>query len=306
MGNKSKSWKRYLVVGLLAIAAAMFFAPLVTYSDQSISMGSVVSTLGKIQKAGGFLGEMLDIEDDYGALSSLTGLRYMLCVPFGFALIMALVNLFVPGRLGRLATVIVGVFNIILVMGAVILGQSRLEELLGEWIFALDLMDLTIWKILGIGFWGFVIFQLAAVILSLILMGEKESAGMQPTENGFVPEEQAQPEKERPQPKQSAEGILRGLSGEYAGMQLPIRRGETVVIGRDGRVCNLVLTNPKISRRHCSISYFPETNRYALTDFSSTGTFYGGGKRVQTNSTVEVMAGTEISLGDQQNTFQAG
>ena len=78
------------------------------------------------------------------------------------------------------------------------------------------------------------------------------------------------------------------------------------MIGRDSRVCNLVLTNPKISRRHCAISYFPETDRYTLTDFSSTGTFYAGGKRIQPNSTIEVMSGTVIALGDQENTFRIG
>lgn len=306
MKDKGQNWKKYLVTGLLAIAAAMFFMPLVSFLDQSISMSGVVSALGKLQKAGGFMEEMLGIEDDYGALGSLAGLRYMLCVPFGFALVMALVNLVVSGRMGRLATVIVGIFNIVLVLGAVILCQSQLEELLEDLLYDLDMVDITLWKILGIGFWGFVVFQLAAVILSIVLMGEKDSTGMEPEEKGFVSEKKEEPEKERMEPEKNTKGILRGLKGEYAGMQLPIRKGETVVIGRDGRVCNLVLTNPKISRRHCSVSYFPETDRYALTDFSSTGTFYGSGKRVQTNSTVEVMAGTEISLGDQQNTFRLG
>lgn len=310
MNNKSQNWKRYLIAGLLVIAAAMFFMPLFSYMDESISMNSVVNGLGKLQEASGFVEEMLGIEDDYGVMQSLASLRYILCIPFGVALVMALVNVFVPGWLGRLATVIVGILNIVLVMGVVTLGQSQLEELLNElleeFFYDLDMVDFNLWGILGIGFWGFVVFQLVAVIFSVVLMGEKGSVGIEPAEREFVSEKKEELEKESPELEESTEGILRGLNGEYAGMQLPILKGETVVIGRDGRVCNLVLTNPKISRRHCSVSYFPETNRYALTDFSSTGTFYGSGKRVQTNSTVELMAGTEISLGDRQNTFRLG
>ncbi len=304
--DKLQNRQRYIVAGLLIIAAAMFFAPIVSYKGNSVSMGTVVSMLGKLKKAGGFLGDMFGLEDELGNLGILANMRILFCIPYLFALATALINLFIPEKVGRLATVIVGAFNMILLLGAVILGGAKLEGLLGEWMFALDMMDISIWKLLGIGFWFFLACQLLAVILSVASIAKKDSVSEESCMDTNTSVMEVAPEPKVQEDIRERTGSLQGLKGEYAGMRLTIRSGEDIVIGRDSRVCNLVLTNPKISRRHCAISYFPETDRYTLTDFSSTGTFYAGGKRIQPNSTIEVMSGTVIALGDQENTFRIG
>ena len=81
---------------------------------------------------------------------------------------------------------------------------------------------------------------------------------------------------------------------------------DTITIGRDPGQCNLVVAGSRVSRRHCSIRFHADTNLYTLTDFSTNGTYYADGRQIQPNTSVELMPGTGIYLGNRDNSFQLG
>ena len=99
-------------------------------------------------------------------------------------------------------------------------------------------------------------------------------------------------------------GALACLAGEYAGSIIPLRRGEELMIGRDGAYCNVVLTGDKISRKHCMICCNADTGRYLVTDLSSNGTYVKGGARLIKNQPTELSAGTVLILGNEDTLFR--
>lgn len=102
------------------------------------------------------------------------------------------------------------------------------------------------------------------------------------------------------------EGRIVGCSGEYAGCEIGIMPGETINIGRSQTQCQLIVAGPKISRKHCSITYDGEKNCYIVTDSSANGTYYMDGRRFPFEMPTMVSAGTEIYLGKKDFIFRLG
>ncbi len=100
-------------------------------------------------------------------------------------------------------------------------------------------------------------------------------------------------------------GTMTGLSGMYAGQQIPLAINEELLIGRDG-TCNLIIDKQaeKLSRKHCSILYDRARNVYMVTDFSSNGTYIDGGNRLVANMATQLQRGTVIALGNRENRFR--
>jgi hypothetical protein len=94
------------------------------------------------------------------------------------------------------------------------------------------------------------------------------------------------------------DGILRGITGAYAGAEIPIPAGVATVIGRDPDSCNVVIKGENVSRRHCSVSYLPESGVYRVTDFSVNGVFDGTGKRLPAKTAVTMFEGSELHIGN--------
>lgn len=69
---------------------------------------------------------------------------------------------------------------------------------------------------------------------------------------------------------------LAGRSGAYANTWITLSPKETLRIGRDPAVCNLVLEhqNADISRSHCAIRLNSLGNAYLITDYSRNGTYW--------------------------------
>ena len=137
----------------------------------------------------------------------------------------------------------------------------ELQDILGEYLF------------LGIGLWGFILSGLAMLVLGLLLMKIKQHTVQ--------------------------EGAILGVSGEYTGARIPVDR--EIIIGRDQNSCNIVITQPDISRRHCGISYDARRNVYAVMDYSSNGTFLEDGTRLRRESATELHAGDVIKVGKQDS-----
>lgn len=100
------------------------------------------------------------------------------------------------------------------------------------------------------------------------------------------------------------EGVIIIVKGECAGMEVPIDDGECIVLGRNSEECNLIITGAKISRKHCSVKYDREEQKYSLTDYSSNGTYFADGIRLEPLTPIWVKSGTQFFMGDRRNVFQ--
>lgn len=105
----------------------------------------------------------------------------------------------------------------------------------------------------------------------------------------------------------ASEGMIRGVAGYYTGYKFQIKDGETINIGRDSKMAQIVFADSedskKISRLHCSISYSAVRGAYTITDRSSNGTFRADGSQLPPNTPLELPRGTTIYLGSPNNSF---
>ena len=102
------------------------------------------------------------------------------------------------------------------------------------------------------------------------------------------------------------DGLLIGVSGAYAGARIPVHDGETLVIGRDPRVCNIVLGSLSTSRKHCAITYDEYNNTYTVTDYSSNGVFDKNGNRLEKGWKDLMRIGDEIRIANTVEVFRFG
>lgn len=170
----------------------------------------------------------------------------------------------------------------------------------------------------GIGF--FLILFLNTVTLGLaVLCGISEKKEQKPEKEemkaGIPPMPQAPagwdiPPAENaggvavPKPEQPR-GIMRGLCGMYEGAEIPLQN-ETIMIGRDPSRANLIYDEncTKVSRKHCEVSYDPQTKMFVFVDYSSTGTFKNGNPDcLPQNMKVMLEPGSTIDIGDETNRF---
>ncbi len=98
---------------------------------------------------------------------------------------------------------------------------------------------------------------------------------------------------------------LIGIAGIFNEQSFPMKR-ETIVLGRDASICNLVFPeNAKgISKKHCSITF--DGSRITVRDEGSTyGTFLGSGQKLRVGEVVTLSSGQRFYLANQNNMFEA-
>ena len=99
--------------------------------------------------------------------------------------------------------------------------------------------------------------------------------------------------------KQKNRPMLDGLSGDFAGISIPLTE-ESINIGRDAKCCQVViLDDQKVSRCHCSIRFDNIKHIFVLTDLSSThGTYIDNNTRLEPNVPAYLNPGTIFRIGD--------
>jgi len=99
---------------------------------------------------------------------------------------------------------------------------------------------------------------------------------------------------------------LRGVSGMYSGFTFDLGPGETLTIGRDAKLAQIVISegSDMVSRTHCRISFDRQQNVYILTDESKNGTFLSDGTRLPPNTPNKMARGAVVCLGDSSNSFR--
>lgn len=70
-------------------------------------------------------------------------------------------------------------------------------------------------------------------------------------------------------------GIISVLSGSMKDIKIPIKSGETILLGKDPQFSNLVFGDDyvNVSRMHCSITYNSDINAFYVVDSSTNGTY---------------------------------
>lgn len=94
------------------------------------------------------------------------------------------------------------------------------------------------------------------------------------------------------------------LSGAYKGACIDV--DSNIVVGRDPNVCQLIMDGEQISRKHCKISFNNKTGKYLVTDYSTNGTYYTNGNRLDENVTSEIDSGTILILGKNGDKLKLG
>lgn len=108
--------------------------------------------------------------------------------------------------------------------------------------------------------------------------------------------------------QESAQGIILCLAGQYKGQSLPMEDGQTITIGRNPKLCDLVLDNQysNISGKHVVIQYLASQNQYVVTDCSTNGTsVHFGGKDffLEKDKPTPFPRGVEVCLVNKENLF---
>ena len=120
-------------------------------------------------------------------------------------------------------------------------------------------------------------------------------------DRAWKPKEETEAERSKKQGTPKPGGLVECLNGDYKGAKFTFD-GE-LVIGRDGACANIVIHNPKVSRKHCIIRYSPENGGYLVTDESANGVFYKSGQAFPKRIPVACGRGTVLVIGRSGNEF---
>ncbi len=103
-------------------------------------------------------------------------------------------------------------------------------------------------------------------------------------------------------PQEVLSGMIRVLTGKYAGAEIPVCAGEYIVIGRNPKLCHLILDALIVSGVHCKIRFVPEEETFYVLDQSTNGTYqvnHVTGEKILLNKDREekLSKGSIITLG---------
>lgn len=100
-------------------------------------------------------------------------------------------------------------------------------------------------------------------------------------------------------------GVLVGLSGIYAGAEIPFADGEKIRLGRLNNNDLIFEDQPKVSRNHCQIQWNAGRKKFCIRDYSSNGSFANGSEEcLPQNIDLWLDPGTVLAIGDNTNCFR--
>ena len=103
-----------------------------------------------------------------------------------------------------------------------------------------------------------------------------------------------------------AKGSLICIKGEYMGKVVRLVSEATVVVGRSADTADIVVNLPRVSRRHCLITYHEDGDYYEVQDCSTNGTFVDGEHCLRRGDVYGIKPGTSIVFGDDSLIFRFG
>ncbi len=102
---------------------------------------------------------------------------------------------------------------------------------------------------------------------------------------------------------QSKKAMIRSMSIQHNGMSFVLGPAP-IMIGRDAANCVIAYREgtPGVSKRHCSVSWNPDTEEFLVTDLNSSyGTFLMNGQKLQPNVPYHLKAGESFYVGENTN-----
>lgn len=102
------------------------------------------------------------------------------------------------------------------------------------------------------------------------------------------------------------DGKVRMLSGQYAGSEIRLKPGESIVIGREPSRCDLICASEKVSRVHLSIAYRIAGGKggYFVKDMSTNGTISSKTGKLPKEQEVKQPVGAVLTLGQSTESIQ--
>lgn len=100
-------------------------------------------------------------------------------------------------------------------------------------------------------------------------------------------------------------GVMRGLTGIYAGAQIPFQTGESIRLGRLPENDLVFDGQGSVSRKHCTLTWYGDRKKFSILDYSSSGSYINGGDDcLPQNIAVWLEPGTVIDIGNADNRFR--
>lgn len=99
-------------------------------------------------------------------------------------------------------------------------------------------------------------------------------------------------------------GYIQGVSGVNKSALILLQDNDAVIIGRDPRYSQLIVSDTGVSKKHCIVSYDSQTDRYFIVDTSTNGVFLENGKRLPAKEKVALGHDTQFTLGHTNERFR--
>lgn len=99
-------------------------------------------------------------------------------------------------------------------------------------------------------------------------------------------------------------GALICIYGNMTGRSLRLPDNMKMLIGRDETMCQYVISDIKISRIHCEITYMADIHKYRIKDVSKNGIFLNDGSRLNKNSEYYLKPATELYFSNINNYYK--
>lgn len=90
---------------------------------------------------------------------------------------------------------------------------------------------------------------------------------------------------------------IKCIEGELKGAEIPMEKGQSIVIGRDAGEANLVFRDGTISRKHLLVELDKEGQFY-VTDYSKVGTSFDNGDMLEHEVRTHVTTGMVFNIGN--------
>lgn len=156
------------------------------------------------------------------------------------------------------------------------------------------------------------VLLIAGGVVVLVLFGGKKKANQ---DDNFLSipvvekvEESRENENQITEDAERSTGFIQVTNGSMNGFSVPIKDGETLYLGKDPKVSNLVFTSDykNVSRMHCAVTFDAKANRYFVTDSSSNGTYLISKKRLIKGKRTPVNINTVLILANDECTVLLG
>ena len=282
--NRLAKGMRVMCGLLLLLHLVVFFLP-VTYIERENSAGKSELTYSQFDYMAGMANSELP-HDEYLVVGDFEGNCYVIVA--GFMMVPVLCSLIggIYGISGGQRQIASGICSL------ATFGCYLAQFLMLEQVWPVDLPDISCSR--AIGSW-----------LSLAVSGLACLTGI--LTFVFMPRRKGTPLKEIPQVKEikqeswqaayhvadlpagtSARGVMVGVTGMYAGAEIPFEANER-----------------HVSRRHCEITWHALHKQFSIKDFSSSGSYINGSEDcLPQNIDTPLPPGTILDIGDENNRFR--